>query len=124
MSIPNLAGHPSATAACSAELLSAGITLHTVDPGTREVPSAMGGTLGDWSFRRAWRYWIAYIDGPGIPRDKAIAFNKLWGSEVRVGGYAGGTSVQHAYGSASHVGSYHINTAAGLKAFAELLRSL
>lgn len=87
----------------------------------REVPAAYVGNHCRWGFRRAWYYWVA--EGPGVPADKAEEFHKVWGTQVRVDGHCGCPSpLEWHHGFA--VGMYHIDTPAGLAAFASLLRSI
>jgi hypothetical protein len=86
-----------------------------------EVPTSLGGIQCRWSFRRAWRYWVA--KGPGIPPDTAEAFHQTWGQEVRVDGHCGCPSPLEMFEGFA-VGHYHIDTQAGLNAFVALLKSL
>jgi hypothetical protein len=109
----NLAGTQD-TEAARAELIAAGINIVDV-PRYGEPQITVEGKLRGWTFRRAWYYWMA--KGPAIPVDVARPFNEKRGSVVRVDGFAGGTDV------AVPVDSYHIDSQAGLDAFAELLRS-
>lgn len=108
----------------SAELAQAGIPPEGLEALRRfngEVPTKYVGSLYGWGFKRAWYYWVA--DGPGIPPDVAEYFHQTWGQEVRVAGHCGCPSpIEWFHGFA--VGSYHIDTQAGLNAFANLLRSL
>lgn len=87
----------------------------------REVPAAYLGALCCWGFRRAWYYWVA--TGPGVPPDKAEAFHKDWGTQVRVDGHCGCPSPAEWFNGFA-VGHYHIDTQEGLNAFAALLRSI
>jgi hypothetical protein len=87
----------------------------------REVPAGYMGELCGWQFQRAWYYWIA--TGPGVPPDRAEEFHREWGTQVRVDGHCGCPSpLEWCHGFA--VGCYHIDTAEGLRAFADLLRSI
>lgn len=81
----------------------------------REVPAGYMGELCMWGFRRAWYYWIA--SGPGIPADKAEEFHKTWGTHCGCP-----SPIEYCHGFS--IGQYHIDTQEGLKAFAELLRSI
>jgi len=86
-----------------------------------EVPSRLMGKCGPWAFKRAWHYWIA--KGPGVPPQLAEEFHKNWGEEVRVAGHCGCPSPLEWFKGFA-VGYYHIDTPAGLKAFADLLKSI
>lgn len=106
------------------ELMDAGIEpqfYETLRGYQSEVPTAYRADLCMWGFRRAWYYWVA--EGPGIPADKAEEFHKTWGTQCRVNGHCGCPSpLDQNHGFA--IGMYHIDTLEGLKAFAELLRSI
>ncbi len=118
----NYAGDKSCTPHLIKELKDAGITTHSMpfDLGM-EVPTKIMGVCESWRFRRAWYYWVA--DGPGIPPQRAEEFHKKWGQEVRVSGHCGCPSPLEYYKGFA-VGSYHIDTQEGLKAFANLLKSI
>jgi hypothetical protein len=111
-------------AACKAELEQAGIKIESHEflrTQRTEVPTQHIGTLCQWSFRRAWYYWVAV--GPGIPCDLATEFHETWGTQCRVDGHCGCPSPREmCHGFA--IGSYHVDTQAGLNALAELLRSI
>ncbi|MFA5071161.1 MAG: hypothetical protein WC511_02210 [Candidatus Pacearchaeota archaeon] len=89
-----------------------------VDEG--EVPYCIQGALQFWSFTRNWYYWVASTTNGGIPYQYAKDFNSVWGSEVRVDGFAGGQNVTNPMG----VSLYHIDTEKGLKAFVGLIRQI
>jgi hypothetical protein len=61
-----------------------------------------------WRFYRAWYYWSCSTDQRPIPEVAARAMNDEWGQQIRVDGFAGGTSVD------GPVSSYHVDTLAGL----------
>ena len=83
-----------------------------------EVPTTVIGIYNGWVFERAWYYYRA--KGAGIPPDIAEEFHQTWGKQVRVNGDCGCPSpLESCQGFA--VGSYHIDTPAGLKAFVALL---
>lgn len=111
------------TAICKAELERAGIKTHTFGIlfGNSEVPSKCVGEVGSWSFRRAWYYWIA--EGPGLPPEYADRLHETHGREVRVEGHCGCPSPAE-WAEGFGVGSYHVDTAEGLKALADTLRSV
>lgn len=58
----NLAGHPKATAICAVELQQAGVPVELLATSYGEPRSDIGGRLGDFTFRRAWYYWV--VRGP------------------------------------------------------------
>jgi hypothetical protein len=83
-----------------------------------EVPTTLVAFYNGWTFERAWYYYRA--KGDGIPPDIAEEFHQTWGRQVRVEGHCGCPSpLEYCHGFA--IGSYHIDTPAGLKAFTELL---
>lgn len=83
-----------------------------------EVPTSIVGLYNGWTFERAWYYYRA--KGDGIPPEIAQEFHQTWGKQVRVEGHCGCPSpLEWCKGFA--VGSYHIDTPAGLKAFVQLL---
>lgn len=112
---------PEVQAQVRAELEQAGIKCTEMDfllETSGEVPTSIIGTAYRWTFRRAWRYWVA--TGPGIPQEIAEPFHNKWGKVVRTGGFAGGRSpLEHAEGFA--IDSYHIDTMEGLEEFVHLL---
>ena len=91
----------------------------SADP-SGEVKSRATGSLAGWTFTRAWYYWMA--SGPRIPVDVAQVFWGRHGGSARAGGDGGWRMPTN--GGYPGTGSYHIDTPAGLAAFAELIRSL
>lgn len=69
------------------------------------------------AFSRQWYYWSVSMTKM-LPASVAAHFNDTWRREVRVDGYAGGTSVSH-----DGCGSYHVDTQTGLNALVQLLKS-
>ncbi len=104
------------------ELQAAGIEAHPLYSRLRsEVPTKWFGAHCTWSFERFWYYWVA--KGPGVPPEVAEKFHKVWGQQVRVDGHCGCPGpLEWARGFA--IVLYHIDTAEGLRAFAELLGSI
>ena len=105
------------------ELTLAGIYAHDfgflINDG--EVKSPIRGIIGAWGFTRAWYYWVA--EGAGIPIEDANGLNEYYSETVRVGGYAGGRKpIEESMGFG--IGSYHIDTQEGLKALADLIKSI
>lgn len=122
----NLAGVPAEEAdrVVTEELLTAGIA---AIPGlfVGEVKTSRGGVLEAHgravTLRRAWYCWIATIHGPPVPLAPMRALNDGYGREVRAGGYSGGRDTQRI---AAGLSVWHIDTAQGLKAFADWFRGL
>ncbi len=108
---------------CRAELEAAGIPIIEADflRHNREVPTKVIGEAWMWGFRRAWYYWVC--EGPGIPPDLAMALHATHGTQCRVLGGAGCDSPLDACRGFA-VGCYHVDTYQGLKALAEVLRSI
>lgn len=75
-------------------------------------------SLLGWRFRRAWYYWTCSTSDRPVPEKTAFEFNSVFGSQVRVDGFAGGTSVD------GDVSRYHVDTLAGLMALVALLRRI
>lgn len=103
------------------ELESADMKYFQIGNPKGEVPTNVIGYSHHWRFDRAWYYWVA--KGPGIPPDIAEEFHQKWGQQVRVEGHCGCPSPKE-YCNGFAVGSYHIDTLEGLKAFNELLASI
>lgn len=87
-----------------------------------EVPYSITGKLKGWTFRRAWYYWIAQGQ---LPLDVA---QELWAdpvgrSDVRAGGYAGGTApeTQAAYFDADGTRLIHDPTGKEAYLFADFI---
>lgn len=117
---PNLAGHIDPDPILREELTAAGITHFTLpfrDKG--EVGARVRGHLdpSGWSFKRAWRYWIAA--GPGIPPEDAERLHERFGRAVRVQGHCNCLGPGYCKGFA--VGMYHVDTPRGLEALADLI---
>ena len=110
------------TEVCSAELKTAGISIHRWPTAVSgEVPSMVVGGQSGWHFERRWYYWSA--EGPGIPPDIAERLHAKHGKDVRVEGHCCCPSpLEWRKGFA--IGSYHIDTQEGLNAFADCLRSI
>jgi len=99
----NLAGVRDADAYIQEELLLAGIPLVRGERNTGEVPYSVTGKLGDWTFERAWYYWMASEkNGKGLPLEIATQLHErkypvigenqpeTYGLVVRVAGNCGG----------------------------------
>jgi hypothetical protein len=117
--------HAGVDAILESELRTAGISIITIPEFARkhngEPQSCITGGLHQWSFQRAWCYWIA--KGPGIPPSDAELLHAKNGNEVRVDGHCGCPSpIEWFHGFA--VGRYHVDTQAGLCALADLIRAI
>jgi hypothetical protein len=86
-----------------------------------EVPSGLKGFFNKWKFSRSWYYYVA--EGPGIPPEFAVPFDKEWGKEVRVDGDCACRGAEF-WGDGFAIGMYHVDTPGGLKAFIELLKKV
>jgi len=124
---PNLAGkkQPEADTMCAGELALAKIEVHSLPSillaANPEVSTVTIGSLGNWSFRRAWRYWVA--EGPGIPPDIATELHETHGKEVRVDGHCGCPSPLE-WHKGFAVGLYHVDTQEGLNALSRTIRQI
>ncbi|KKL10923.1 hypothetical protein LCGC14_2550960 [marine sediment metagenome] len=120
----NYAGKYDADEAISNELQLAGIGIYKLPKGFREqyeVKTIITGTLYDWTFKRAWSYWVA--EGPGISVEVAEQLHKHYGKEIRVAGHCGcpsPTEWYHGFG----VGLYHIDTQEGLNALSKKIKGI
>lgn len=95
----NLAGDKTANTHIQEELFLAGIPAFEVEDSQGEVPYSFIGKIGNWTFKRAWTYWIAYVpdDAAGMPLKEAVELHnqkypigvdiKNMGSVVRAGGH-------------------------------------
>lgn len=87
----------------------------------REVPTSVIGFAHRWKFERRWYYYSA--EGPGIPPEFAVPFDKEWGKQVRAEGDGACRGAVH-HGQGFGIGMYHIDTQAGLNAFIALLKKI
>jgi len=121
---PNMAGKPDIDDALAAELEAAGIEvfrLSLLKNGSSEVDTEVRGGLYGWSFQRAWYYWRC--NGPGVEVGAAERLHAKHGKDVRVAGHCGCPSPTEWYKGLA-VGSYHVDTQAGLKALADTIKGL
>lgn len=72
------------TALCAVELQQAGIPIEVLDKPYGEPKSDVGGRLGDFTFRRAWYYWVVY--GPMPLAQAEIMFADPAGRDISTGG--------------------------------------
>jgi len=119
----NYAGMTDKDFEIGAELMGAGIKIYKIEllRDRGEVKTSISGSLLDWSFERAWYYWVA--KGPGIPPKEADELNTKFGKEVRVDGHCGCPSPSEWFKGFA-VGHYHIDTQEGLNALANTIRKI
>jgi len=94
----NLAGNKEADITIKEELYLAGIETKNFES-IGEVPYNFIGKLDDWTFKRAWTYWIASVEHTvdGLPLDIAGKMhekinpikNDILGNSIRSGGHCG-----------------------------------
>lgn len=103
----NLAGNKEANYDILEELAIADIKAVKVNPSQGEVPYSFVGSIGNWTLKRAWYYWIAAVEDPkdGLILENAIElYNKVtpnggsFGDVIRCAGHGGGISPEE-YGS-------------------------
>lgn len=84
----NLAGDPDADRYIKQELEMAKIELVRGKCAKGEVPATITGVLGEFTFARAWYYWV--VKGP-LPLEMALKLyeNPIGKVEVRVAGHCG-----------------------------------
>ncbi len=125
MMFPNYAGRTDVDGMIKRELTDAGIEPFMMSECTREnhpeMRTVIVGDLVQWSFKRAWYYWIA--QGPGIPPEYANKLHRKFGSEVRVNGHCCAPTPYDQFKGFA-VGFYHVDTAEGLKALADTIRKV
>jgi len=86
-----------------------------------EVKSSVFGVLHGWKFNRAWYYWMC--EGPGIDVETAEKLHATHGKDVRVDGHCGCPSPREWFKGLA-CGSYHVDSAEGLKALADCIKEL
>ena len=84
----NLAGNSNATVYIESELQEAGIEIVRGKMRQGEVKTNITGRLGEFTFKRAWYYWI--VSGP-VPLDvaKEMYATEIGKEYIRVAGHAG-----------------------------------
>lgn len=95
----NLAGNEQADSTILEELYLANIPSKKVDKNNGEVPYSYIGKIGNWTFKRAWYYWVVSVeDGEkGLPLNIALELHNkknptndsILGDVIRCGGHAG-----------------------------------
>jgi hypothetical protein len=125
--VRNLAGNPECDLWIAEELRRAMIPAEACEPDRCEVPSLLIGRLGAITFRRAWTYWVA--TGP-VPIDIAhrLYEDPIGRTDIRVDGHCGCPAPVHPWteivDGQECVTSYHIDSEAGLRIFADAVRPL
>jgi len=133
----NLAGNNKCDEFIEVELKKAGIEVVNVIPARTEVPYSIVGKLGDWTFTRAWYYWMARAErGKGLPLDIAISMHEKpfpiqyfddyyeeseYGMDIRCEGHAGSPNPREYCANQATVDSYHVDNQEGLN---ELARTI
>lgn len=132
----NLAGHNESNMYIQRELEKANIPVEKIEKKSGECQYTIIGKLKNWTFTRAWRYWIAETDEENaLPLSIALEmhyekypdemfdhdqeFGK-YGNSIRVGGHAGCPSPDKY--DVTYI--YHIDSQEGLNGFARVLNSL
>jgi hypothetical protein len=121
----NLAGnHYSNDKKCEDELFVSGIPILKLKEFINEkdeVVTSVRGKLGPWSFKRAWRYWVA--EGKALPLDVAIKLHEKVGKTCRVGGHCYAPHPLE-YGKGFGIDLYHVDDINGLKALSNAIASV
>ena len=124
MGFVNLAGveQERANEVIKEELSAAGITIHPgpIFQSKGEVKTNVIGVTNSWGFKRAWRYWVA--DGEGLPLEVSEKLHASHGKEVRVDGHC--KCPPPGYKNGFAVSMYHVDSAEGLKALADVIKSV
>ena len=131
----NLAGHDKSDEFIKVELESANIPIEKIDKPTGECQYRLIGKLKNWTFTRAWNYWIASTDSENeLPMSVALdMYNKIYpdemfdhddkkgiyGNVIRTGGHCGCPSpVEYDVRDC-----YHIDSQEGLNEFARVINN-
>jgi hypothetical protein len=123
IAFPNYAGRSDVDELLKKELTDAGIEIVQYDflkDRDREVKTSIMGQVGPWGFDRAWYYWVA--KGPGIPPEYAKQLYASHGQEARIEGHCG--CPDELYNKGFAIGTYHVDTANGLKALADTIKQV
>lgn len=117
----NLAGDVGCDRYILYELIKAGVEIvEHPEPLPREVPARLTGVSGDFTFKRAWYYWV--VDGV-VPLYLAeIMYKHPRGvDDVRVAGMAGNDEPKK-WAIRGSIYTYHIDSQSGLNYFCDTLR--
>ena len=132
----NLAGNKESDKFIEVELKKAGIPIEKIDSPEGECAYTLIGKLKNWTFKRAWYYWMATTaEENAIPMPKALEMHNkkypdemfdhdqelgIYGKSIRVGGHCGCPSPKEY----NVTDCYHIDTQEGLNEFARVINSL
>ena len=118
----NLAGCKDADTVIAEELRRCRIEPRPLDDDERhgEVPATIGGRLGALTFRRAWYYWMVHGDVPLAIAERLYA-DPIGRADIRVAGHCGCPPPSE-WAVAGYVSTYHIDSEAGLRIFADAVR--
>lgn len=84
----NLAGDSHCDASIRDELEAVNVPLIKGEASKGEVPATLAGSLGPFTFRRAWYYWVVYGPMPLAIAEELYA-DPIGANEVRAGGDCG-----------------------------------
>jgi hypothetical protein len=115
----NLAGNNNCDTFIKKELKLAGVpVVHVYFEHPHEVPFTVIGKLGDFTFRRAWYYWV--VNGP-VPMSVAIELynNPIGRKDIRVDGHCGCPAPDEWCHGSEFISLYHIDSQDGLNLFVE-----
>lgn len=123
----NLAGNKDCDVEIRRELTRCRVPIIEGERSTGEVPASLTGKLRNFTFNRAWYYWV--IKGP-VPIEVAreLYEDPVGATDVRSGGYAGGSppeeQSQRRWGEdlPDVVELYHIDSEIGLRLFVDTIR--
>jgi hypothetical protein len=116
----NLAGETKADLSILKELSEAGIEIVEGKKSRGEVPYTLTGRLADWTFSRAWYYWVARAE-KGLPLKVAAKLYKKHGKVVRVEGHCGCPPPEEWLNGEGRIDLYHVDSQEGLNALASVI---
>lgn len=120
----NLAGNADCDRYIERELTRARIEVVRGERMDTEVPASITGKFGDFTFKRAWYYWM--VDG-NVPLTVAeeLYDDPVGKEDVRVRGHSGCPPPEEwtsQIDGEAFVTSYHIDTEVGLRLFVDALK--
>jgi len=116
----NLAGRQDCDTYILTELAGAGIDAQAERNNRSEVPYGFIGRVGDFTFRRAWYYWVVSGSVP-LAVARELYANPIGKEDVRVAGHCGCPPPDE-WERGGFVDTYHIDSQAGLNLFVATLR--
>lgn len=90
-----------------------------INKGGEVNTSIMGELFDNWTFTRAWRYWV--VKGSGLPFEIAMDLWKRHGKYIRVNGDAGCRS-PYLWTKGFPVQLYHVDTLYGLEVISNSIK--